>query len=107
MVRVPGFHELVLARLRERARVGWIEIAGAGAMRFELDAGDTGESPIPPGDPDTPPPGTRMPLRACDLIAWRLASLPGAPPFHLHWAEPRRDAALDAMRSFAAAAPSR
>ena len=82
-----------------------IEIVTAASFRRELDDGDTDDGSIPAGDPHTPPPGARMPLRAGDLVAARLSGLAGAPAFRLHWAEPRRDEALGAMRAFVQAPP--
>lgn len=108
MARVPGFQEIVLGALRDAARVGWIEIVDAASYRYELDAAEIPDEyggKVAAGDPHTPPPGARMPLRACDLVAAQIGKIAGAPAFLLHWAEPRRDEALAAIRAFVQAPP--
>ncbi len=42
----------------------------------------------------------KFPVRWCDLVAWKLSSLQGAPVYELWWNEPRRNTALMEMKRF-------
>src|SRR5262249_2824641 len=44
--------------------------------------------------PLVPKPGTEVPVRRCDLAAWRLPHVPGLPRLELYWPPARRDAVL-------------
>ncbi len=54
----------------------------------------------PKDDEDPPPRGTKVPMRRCDLYAFQLSTLAGAPTFNPCWPESRRDAGLAAMIDF-------
>jgi hypothetical protein len=104
LIRVPAFRRAVLGGLADRADAGTIERLEdqPETIRFTLKGG-TQSGGIGAGTMvglEELPIGEKRPVRACDWLALRLASLDGAPRFELYWREPRRDAAITAIAAF-------
>lgn len=49
---------------------------------------------------DVPPSGSEIPIRTCDLYAWLVRDVPGAPDFALYWPLERRVEALTEVKNF-------
>jgi hypothetical protein len=45
-------------------------------------------------------PGVAVPFRACDVVAWKLSAIEGAPECALYWSETRRDDAVAACAAY-------
>lgn len=56
---------------------------------------------IDPKDPQAPPrPLQPVRLRTCDVYAWKLRVIEGAPQLNVYWPEAQRDAAVEAVAAF-------
>jgi hypothetical protein len=100
MVEVPAFRKMLALALDDRSPVGNAEIGDNGSVKVDVEGGFSTSGIGPKNDRDAPPRGTKVPIRLCDIFAWQLAALDGAPAFNLCWPEPKRNAVLAAMADF-------
>jgi hypothetical protein len=100
MVSVPAFREMLVAALDDRSRVGTAESGDNGVVTVKTDQGFSMSRTMPGRDDDPFARGIAVPIRICDLYAWQLATLEGAPAFNPCWPEKRREAGLAAMAAF-------
>jgi hypothetical protein len=103
LIRVPAFRETVFAGLGDKAEVGTVERRPGQSPALSIEPkggtpGSFGSSMM--ADLDELPVGEKRPVRACDCLAWRLASLDGTPRFEPYWPQRRRDEAIAAFADF-------
>jgi hypothetical protein len=99
MLGAPGFRKRILRELRIGRRAGTVEIKDE-MLNLSLD-GNWGEGrSYFRRDPLAPRPGQKRVFRVCDLIAWHLSQIDGAPEYEPYWPVVRRDAAVAAIDGF-------
>ena len=86
--------------LKEKREAGYVETHGMDRIELKSPDGWSGTTSTVPDDPLCPPPGTNTAFRLCDLCAYRLSRLAGAPQCELFWPEGRRDEAVAACSKF-------
>ncbi len=100
LVCLPPFREALLAALEDETPVGTASLGTEGAVRYQLKSGLSGSI----GNLRTPNPGehprVEVTIRACDVIAWKLSVLEGAPECPLYGDEAHRDAAVAACAEY-------
>ncbi len=97
---VPAYREALLAALGDRTKVGTAVRKPEGVVQYALTAGWSNgflDDRVP--DPADRP-GIEVPIRACDLVAWKLSAIDGAPECVLTWPEVQRDQAVDACAGY-------
>jgi hypothetical protein len=99
LICVAGFRSQLLRELANKAKAGKTTID---KDRWTSSAGDFYWNAVGvwSGDSLAPPAGTEMPFRVCDLIAYKLSSLAGAPRLDLYWPEQARDEAIVRFAAF-------
>ncbi len=97
---VPAFREALIAALADRTKVGTAVRGPTGLVQYELAMGDHGAHNDPPDPGAIERPGTEVPIRTCDYVAWQLQTLDGAPECLLTWPEARRDRAVAACAEY-------
>jgi hypothetical protein len=93
MVRIAAFRGMLVRRLDDTRRVGRARREDNG-VRIELADGSSSWY----GVSEPRPPGDWQEIRACDYVAARVSTLPGAPAFGLDRPLAERDAARRALR---------
>jgi hypothetical protein len=91
---------MLLEALRDRAPVGTATLGENRMVRVEIEPGVSTSRTAPADDRDTPKKDFPVPIRVCDVYAWRLATLEGAPAFNPCWPEATRDAGVAAVADF-------
>jgi hypothetical protein len=97
---VPVFREALIAALADRTKVGTAVRRPTGLVHYELAMGEHGAHNDPPDPGAVERPGTAVPIRTCDYVAWKLQTLEGAPECLLTWSEARRDRAIAASAEY-------
>jgi hypothetical protein len=88
LVGMDGFRNELVRGLQDKTQIATVTIRGGG---LQLGGrGGWGDS-LERGAPLLPPDGTVIPLRSCDLYAYLLERLPGAPRCEPYWPEGKRD----------------
>jgi hypothetical protein len=100
MVKVPAFRSMLLEGLRDRARFGTATLGENGMVRVETESGFSMSRTAPADDRDKPGKDLPVPIRVCDVYAWMLTTLEGAPAFNPCLSEAKRDSSLAAVASF-------
>jgi hypothetical protein len=100
LVDVPAFRNSILKALDDRTPIGNAEMAANGVVSIKVDGGFSMSRSGQKDDRDAPAQGTKVPIRICDVYAWQLATLQGAPAFNPCWPESRRDAGLAAIADY-------
>ncbi len=100
MVEVPAFRKMVIATLDDRSTIGKAEVGDNDVVSVEINGGFSIGRSASKDDRDAPAKGTKVPIRMCDLYAWQLAALKGAPAFNPCWPESRRNAGVAAIADF-------
>jgi hypothetical protein len=97
LVGMDGFRHELVRGLQDKTQVATVTIRGGG---LQLGGrGGWGES-LERGAPLLPPDGTVIPLRSCDLYAYLLERLPGAPRCEPYWPEAKRDKGDEALVNY-------
>jgi hypothetical protein len=100
LISVAPFRRQLLRLLADETEVGQARVEGNVTLQVKV-AGWTSNIRITAEDDDRLPARTAaQPVRACDLYAWRLSKIAGAPRFELYWPPMDRDAALIRCREF-------
>lgn len=102
LIGVPAFREMVQQGLRntDPAEATLTVNAEAGSYTIRFGSGAFGGAAANAADPAlATAPGTSE-LRVCDLYAWRVGGLEGAPVFEPYWPQQRRDEAIAELASF-------
>jgi hypothetical protein len=86
--------------LNEKREAGHAEVDSTDKIELKSPEGWTETTSTVPGDPLCPPPGTKAAFRLCDLCAYRLSRIEGAPRCELYWPEKNRDRAVAACAEF-------
>lgn len=101
LVGVPAFRELLHKQLEDRTPLGTATLdpeRATVAMQLSIGMEKRGLStPVAPKQAHLRQPQS---VRVCDLTAWRLSSLPGAPAFEPYWSEQERNAAMLRLGKF-------
>ena len=100
LVEVAAFRKALLAALDDRSPIGKAKVDDNGTLNLQLDSGLSISRGSPKDGRDAPARGAEVALRICDLYAWQLSTLEGAPAYDPCWPELKRDTALDAMADF-------
>jgi hypothetical protein len=100
LVNVPVFRSMLLEALRDRAPFGTATLGEIGMVRVETESGFSMSRTAPGDDRDKPGKDIPVPIRVCDVYAWMLATLEGAPAFNPCWPEAKRDAGVAAVADF-------
>lgn len=100
LVAVPAFRELLHKQLKDRTLLGTATFDPEQAsVNLRLSIGVEGRGAFAPVDAEqvhlTP-----QPVRVCDLTAWRLSFLQGAPVFRPDWPEQQRNATILGVSQF-------
>ena len=96
-----AFRELVYRLLADRTPAGTASLTAEG----QLEINTTGSGMSSSGGssihaPLAPKPGVQVPFRRCDLVAWSISQIGGAPQIQLYWPEPNREAAVGQIAQF-------
>jgi hypothetical protein len=103
LIRVPAFREAVLAWLSDKTPAGTVirNKAQPEQLSYKVPGGGSGGfGSQNMADLEKMPFDEERPVRACDWLALRLASLDGSPRFEMSWPEPKRDEAIAALAAF-------
>ena len=101
MLGVPEFREQVLRDLEDRSTAGAAKVSDDGFVNIDVTHGwSGGETPSAKGDPLAPPVGSTVHFRNCDLYAWEISNVDGAPRTELYWPETERNKAAAACADF-------
>ena len=97
LVGFPGFRAALLRGLRDKSPATSITLKDG---KFDLD-GRTGDlTPVNKLDPLLPKDATPLACRVCDIYAYYLRQIPGAPDCELYWPEAKRDEAVAACADY-------
>jgi hypothetical protein len=101
MVGVPAFRKRILTELADKRRAGVVKLGEDGYGFVNVDDGYAGGAAIhTAGDPLAPQVPGEAVFRVCDLYAYGIAAIPGAPRCELYWPEEDRDRAVAACAAF-------
>ena len=95
-----AFRKQLAQVLKEKREAGHVDVHAIDRIELTVSEGWTGTAATVPGDPLCPPPGTKTAFRLCDLCAFRLSQIEGAPRCKLYWPEKKRDEAVAACAEF-------
>ncbi|HXH62168.1 MAG TPA: hypothetical protein VNI20_12520 [Fimbriimonadaceae bacterium] len=102
LLEVPAYRKSVLGLLSDRAVVGKVSFVDD-RYKYELDKHmGAGGPPITRDEAESlqlKPTGD-LPLRVCDVVAYALTRLKGAPTFSPVWPEGKKDASMAKIRAF-------
>jgi hypothetical protein len=114
MLNVRSFRERVLEGLMDRTVVGTLRPGGTDAgdrydmvvensfMAVLADGTNVSSArlQVPKDDPRAARALEPLNIRACDVYAWKLRRLKGAPRFEIYWTEAERDRAVEEFVAF-------
>ena len=86
--------------LTQKKEVGQALVHATDKIELKSNEGWEGETSTVPDDPLCPRPGAKVAFRLCDLCAYRLSQLEGAPRCELYWPEAKRDRAVAACAAY-------
>ena len=101
LLGVSAFRLLVHRLLNDHASAGTASLSREGQLEVKTHGG--GMSSSRGGSihhPLAPKPGVSVPFRKCDLVAWSISQIGGAPPIQLYWPARNRDAAVGQISRF-------
>lgn len=100
LVSCPQFRGLLGQMLRDETVIGTCHIEGQNQLHLVYSNKSTVTTITSVENPVDPRWGDEVPLRVCDITAWKLSGLPGAPQFEPYWSEARRAQALPLIGKF-------
>jgi hypothetical protein len=100
LMTLPAFRRQVARLLEDRREAGQVEVISNEEIRTGVENGRDPTRSTVPDDPLCPPPGTKAAFRICDVCAYGLSSLDGAPKCELFWPERERDRAVEACAGY-------
>jgi hypothetical protein len=100
LIKIPAFRNKLLAGLLDRTPIGKAELRANRMVHVQTEGGLAMDRTAPGDDPNAAAEGVAVPIRTCDVYAWLLVTLEGAPVFNPCWSESRRDAAIVALTDF-------
>lgn len=101
LLRVPEFREAVLAMLADRSAIGTARRSQPTMVEYEIKDGVRGSTSPSRTDLEEVEQGVEQTIRACDYIAWQIATtIEGSPRFVLCWPAAMRDAAVKECAGF-------
>jgi len=101
MFALAAFKKHVAAALSDQTKVGTLKFLPRQNVEVSRPRRSS-TTRLDPGDPRTPPEGTIMDLRVCDVYATALTESKTlqAPSFSMYWREPERGRALAQMTAW-------
>ena len=99
LLGVAPFREQLLRNLGDKAAVGTVSVKN-GSVSLQQPGRSGGVAITNRTDPHLPKTDAAQNVRECDLYAWHLSSVDGAPLFELYWPEEVRDQTLAHCREF-------
>ena len=96
LVAVPAFRALLLQQLQNQQIAGKVETTAPNNIMVTFVYGSGYQNT----DPDAPPAGMKQDLRLCDIIAFKISQMRGAPRCEPYWTKDRRDGAIQETISF-------
>jgi hypothetical protein len=100
LLGVAAFRELVFRLLADRTPAGTASLSREGQLEVKTPGGGMSGSGGSVHHPLAPKPGVQVPFRKCDLVAWSLSQIGGAPEIQLYWPERNRDASVQQLLRF-------
>jgi hypothetical protein len=100
LLRVAGFRDSLIAALANTFEIGTVSRSAAGSFQYKMNNGGSGGAGTFKADLANIPLGVERPFRACDFLAWQIATVAGAPECELYWPEDRRDRAVEMCAKF-------
>ena len=99
LLGVPSFREQLQRNLRDVTKAGTVAFKN-GNVSLQTPGRMGGTAITNRTDPHLPKTDTPHDVRVCDLYAWHMAFVDGAPLFELYWPQEIRDQALVRCREF-------
>ena len=101
LLGMSSFRSLVLRGLEDTRQAGTVKVSASGQrIDYQTDLGWSNGLGDGAGDPLKPKPGATVDFRACDLYAWYVSNVMGAPRCELYWPLEQRKAAIAACADF-------
>ena len=101
LVGVPAFRELLHRQLEDDTLLGTATFDPERAsVKLQLAIGIERRGPVAQVDAEQEQLTEPQPVRVCDLTAWRLSFLQGAPVFRPYWPEHQRNATILRLGEF-------
>jgi len=101
LLGLAPFRTLVLQGLDDTRRAGEVKVSPSGdRLDFQSDFNWSSGAGDATGDPLKPPAGATIVVRTCDLYAWYISRVIGAPRCELYWPLENRAAAVAAAADF-------
>jgi hypothetical protein len=100
LVSNPEFRDLLGRMLRDETLIGTCRVEGKVGLRLTYSNKGTLTTISDVVNADDLQRQEEVPLRVCDVTAWKLSGLAGAPHFEPYWSEFRRSETLPLMSRF-------
>jgi hypothetical protein len=100
LIGIAAAQKRVLIELKNTGEVGTVRIRDRGGIEFTMPGATSSSTVRFKDDPLLPQPGVVVPVRVCDVAAWKLSAVDGTPLFELYWPREKRDATIARTAAF-------